>query len=110
VICRVITMPCRSPSPQLLRGQGRCGPTPWLEYFLSTLAETFESVRKEARRLAAEGVPTEPEPLGALDRRARIVLGCSRRSLASPRRKWRPPGLSERMARVLLTKWVEDGG
>jgi len=47
--------------------QGRAGAdlTPWVEYFVSTLAGTFEAVRKQARRLAREGLPaaggTEPK-------------------------------------------------
>jgi Fic family protein len=63
------------PHHNYYEGRADADLTPWVEYFLATLAETFESVRKEARRLAAEGVPADPEPLRALDRRARIVLG-----------------------------------
>jgi Fic family protein len=98
------------PHHNYYEGRADADLTSWVEYFLATLAETFEAVRKEAQRLATEGLPAEPEPLRALDRRARIVLGLfakvpritsSEVALAL--------GLSERMARVLLTKWVEDG-
>ncbi len=37
--------------------------TPWIEYFVRTLAVTFEAVCKEAKRLACEGIPIEPGPL-----------------------------------------------
>jgi Fic family protein len=98
------------PHHNYYEGRADADLTPWVEYFLATLAETFESVRKEARRLVREGAPAEPEPLRALDRRARIVLGL----FAKVPRVTAPEvaaalGLSERMARVLLTKWVEDG-
>jgi Fic family protein len=92
--------------------EGRAGAdlTPWVEYFLATLADTFESVRKEARRLAAEGVPAEPEPLRALDRRAWLVLALFEKApLITASEVARALGLSERMARVLLSKWVGDG-
>jgi Fic family protein len=84
--------------------------TPWVEYFLATLAETFEAVRREARRLATEGVPADPEPLRALDRRARIVLALfAKAPRITALEVAHALGLSERMARVLLTKWVKDG-
>jgi len=98
------------PHHNYYEGRADADLTSWVEYFLATLAETFKSVRKEVRRLAAEGVSAEPEPFRALDRRVRIVLGlfakvpritASEVALAL--------GLSERMSRVLLKKWVEDG-
>lgn len=55
-------------------------------------------------------MPDEPEPLRALDRRARIVLALFAKALRiTASEVARALGLSERMARVLLTKWVEDG-
>ena len=84
--------------------------TPWVEYFLATLAGTFEAVRKEAGRLAKAGVPVEPEPLRRLDRRARVVLGLFAKAerIAAPDVA-RILGLSERMVRLLLRQWVADG-
>jgi Fic family protein len=99
------------PHHNYYEGRADADLTPWVEYFLATLAETLEAVRKEARRLAAEGVPAaEPEPLRALDRRARIVLGLfAKVPRITALEVAHALGLSERMARVLLTKWVKDG-
>lgn len=98
------------PRHNYYEGRAEADLTPWVEYFVATLAETFEDVRREARRLAAQGVPDEPEPLRALDRRARIVLALFAKALRiTASEVARALGLSERMARVLLTKWVEDG-
>jgi Fic family protein len=98
------------PHHNYYEGRADADLTSWVEYFLATLAETFEAVRKEARHLAAEDVPAEPEPLRALDRRARIVLGLFAKAprITAPEVA-RALGLSERMARVLLSKWVGDG-
>ncbi|MBI2191989.1 MAG: Fic family protein [Planctomycetes bacterium] len=91
-------------------GRANADLTPWVEYFVTTLAGTFEAVRKEAKRLAKEGVPVEPEELRHLDRRARIVLGLFAKAdrIAAPDVA-RALGLSERMVRVLLQQWVKDG-
>lgn len=92
--------------------EGRAGAdlTPWVDYFIATLAGTFQAVRKEARRLAKSGVPVEPEPLRKLDRRARVVLGLFAKAerIAAPDVA-RALGLSERMVRLLLRQWVVDG-
>ena len=70
----------------------------------------FEAVRKEARRLAAQGVPVEPEPLRKLDHRGRIVLGLfAATDRIAAKDVAHALGLSDRMARVLLGKWVDDG-
>ena len=84
--------------------------TSWVEYFVATLAETFEAVRLEARRLADQGVLTEPEPLGKLDRRARIVLGLfAKADRITTADVAHALGLSPRMVRVLLRQWVAGG-
>jgi Fic family protein len=98
------------PHHNYYEGRADADLTLWVEYFLATLAEAFDSVRKEARHLAAEGVPADPEPLRALDRRARIVLGFfAKVPRITSQEVAAAIGLSERMARVLLTKWVEAG-
>ena len=98
------------PHHNYYEGRAEADLTPWVEYFIATLAETFEAVRREARRLVKKGAPVEPEPLRALDRRERIVLGLFANipRITAPEVA-RALGLSERMARVLLKKWVEDG-
>ena len=98
------------PHRNYYEGRADADLTPWVEYFIGTLSGTFEAVRKEAKRLAKEGVPVEPEELRKLDRRARIVLGLFAKTerIAAPDVA-RALGLSERMARVLLRQWVADG-
>ena len=98
------------PHHNYYEGRADADLTGWVGYFVTTLAETFEAVRKEARRLVKEGVPAEPEPLRKLDRRARIILSLFAKAdcVAAPDVA-RALGLSERMARVLLKGWVEDG-
>jgi Fic family protein len=98
------------PHHNYYEGRADADLTGWAEYFITTLAATFEAVRGEARRLVKEGVPSEPEPLRKLDRRARIVVGLFTQAdrVAAPDVA-RALGLSERMVRVLLQQWVKDG-
>ena len=98
------------PHHNYYEGRADADLTPWVEYIISTLGETFESVRREAKHLVKEGVPVEPEPLRKLDRRARSVfaLFANADTIASADVA-RVLGLSPRMARVLLRQWVADG-
>lgn len=98
------------PHHNYYEGRANADLTSWIEYFVSTLTSTFDAVRNEARRLIHEGVSVEPEPLRRLDRRTRIVLGLFGVSdrVAAPDVA-AAIGLSERMARVLLNQWVQDG-
>ena len=91
-------------------GRSEADLTPWLEYFISTLAAVFESVRLAAQKYVAEGQEAEPEDLRRLDHRARAVFGlfAGRETITSPQVA-AELGLSERMARNLLKDWVKDG-
>lgn len=91
-------------------GRGEADLTPWLEYFISTLAAVFEAVRLTAQKCAVEGLEEEPEDLRRLDHRARVVLGlfASKENITAPQVA-AELGLSERMARNLLGSWVKDG-
>ena len=91
-------------------GRSEADLTPWLEYFISTLAAVFEAVRLTAQKCAFEGRQAEPEELRRLDHRARVVLGlfAAKETLTAPQVA-AELGLSERMARNLLTDWVRDG-
>ena len=84
--------------------------TSWLEYFISTLHDVFESAKQEALKYIDVPIIPEPDEIRRLDYRARIVL------TVFVQREWITSadvagtlGLSERMARVLLAKWVSDG-
>ena len=91
-------------------GRSEADLTPWLEYFISTLAAVFEAVRLTAQKCAFEGRQAEPEELRRLDHRERVVLGlfASKETVTAPQVA-AELGLSERMARNLLTDWVRDG-
>jgi Fic family protein len=69
-------------------GRSEADLTPWLEYFISTLAEVFEAVRQKAQKCAGEGLQAEPEALRRLDYRARIVLGPLPRKRLLPLQMW----------------------
>ena len=91
-------------------GRSEADLTPWLEYFISTLAAVFEAVRLTAQKCAFEGRQAEPEELRRLDHRARVVLGlfAAKETVTAPQVA-AELGLSERMARNLLKDWVKDG-
>jgi len=91
-------------------GRSEADLTPWLEYFISTLAAVFEAVRLSAQKCAVEGLEDEPEDLRRLDHRARVVLGlfALKETITAPQVA-AELGLSERMARNLLKDWVKDG-
>jgi len=84
--------------------------TGWLNYFVGTLAEVFESARQEAAQYARSGLTVEPDGLRRLDHRARTVLALFvRREHITSADVAVALGLSERMARVLVAAWVSDG-
>lgn len=92
------------------QGRAQADLTAWIAYFTSLLAKVFTQAKDEAVKYARKGVPQEPEQLRRLDHRARIVL-----SLFAKKDKITAPdvaqalGLSSRMARILLQKWIKDG-
>ena len=92
------------------QGRAQADLTAWIEYFTSLLVKVFTQAKEEAVKYAKKGVPQEPEQLRRLDHRARIVL-----SLFAKKDKITAPdviqvlGLSSRMVRILMQKWVKDG-
>lgn len=91
-------------------GRSEADLTPWIKYFIRTLAEVFEAVREQAVKCAQQGVPAEPEELRHLDHRARIVLGlfANKETITSADVAFEL-ALSEGMARNLLREWVDQG-
>jgi len=84
--------------------------TGWIEYFVRTLSTVFEAAKQEALKHAGAPVATEPEELRRLDYRAKTVLALfSRQEQITSADVAVALGLSERMARVLLTEWVRHG-
>jgi Fic family protein len=91
-------------------GRSEADLSPWLEYSIGTLAEVFEVVRIRAQKCAENGRQEKPEALRSLDHRARVVLGLfAEKQTITASDVAKELGLSERMARNLLTGWVEDG-
>ena len=98
------------PHHNYYEGRAEADLTPWLEYFVTSVATVFQSVKEEAVRCAHNRIPVEPDALRKLDRRARRVL-----TLFSKHDRITAPevagllGLSDRMARVLVQGWVKEG-
>lgn len=91
-------------------GRAESDLTGWVEYFTSLLANVFTQAKDEALKYSEKGIAQEPQLLRQLDHRARIVLslfaGKDRivtQDVASAL------GLSTRMVRLLLQRWVKDG-
>ena len=98
------------PHHNYYKGHAEADLTPWLEYFIKTLAGVFTAAREEAQRYAAHGTPVEPEALRRLDHRARTVLALfARQEQITTADVAFALGLSARMARVLQSQWVGDG-
>ncbi len=98
------------PHHNYYEGRAEADLTPWLEYFVNTLAGVFIAAKDETLRNAEQGMPAEPEELRRLDHRARTVLALfAKTEDVTTSQVAATLGLSERMARVLLTTWVKDG-
>ncbi len=91
-------------------GRSEADLTGWLDYFVSTLSMVFAAAKEEALRYAGQGISTEPEELRRLDHRARIVVALfADREVIRASDVASALGLSDRMARVLMQQWVNDG-
>lgn len=98
------------PHHNYYEGRAEADVTPWLAYFVASVARVFQAVQKETQELGAKNLVAEPAAVRKLDRRARCVLslfaGQDRITTAEIARVL---GLSARMARVLVQQWVKDG-
>jgi Fic family protein len=98
------------PHHNYYEGRADADLTPWLEYFLKTLATVFTAAREEALAAAEQGRIVLPKAIRHLDPRARVALGLlANRERITAHEVASALGLSDRMARVLLRGWVEDG-
>ncbi len=92
------------------QGRAEADLTLWIAYFTSLLAKVFTQAKDEAVKYAKRGVPQEPEKLRRLDHRARIVLSLfAKKDKITASEAAKSLGLSSRMVRILLQKWVKDG-
>ena len=91
-------------------GRAEVDLTSWVAYFVALLAKVFKQAKDEALTLAKKGVPAEPQKLRQLDHRARMVLALfAKKERITAQDAAQVLGLSTRMARFLMIKWVEDG-
>jgi DNA-binding CsgD family transcriptional regulator len=82
----------------------------WLEYFVALVAQALAAAQATVEATAADRRPRVEDPLRRLDPRARSAFGLfADRETITTREVARRLALSERMVRVLLTRWVEDG-
>lgn len=98
------------PHHNYYEGRADADLTPWLDYFVTSVAAVSKAVREEALQCARKGLPAEPDLLRRLDRRARRVF-----ALFSKQDRITTPeiagvlGLSDRMVRNLVQAWVAEG-
>lgn len=98
------------PTTNYYEGRATADLSPWLEYFLSTLATVFTAAKEEVLRLAREGLNVEPDALRLLDPRARAVLALfTHQDRITALDVANTLGLSSRTARLLLNDWVKTG-
>jgi Fic family protein len=98
------------PSHNYYMGRAGADLTRWVEYFCEGMAESFETVRKRAEETAGAGAKDASRLLRGLDPRQRKALGLFHRSDAiTSHDVEKLLGLSQRMARNLLTAWVAAG-
>lgn len=98
------------PSHNYYMGRESADLTGWLDYFCQGMTDSFESVRKQAESAAGHGMPDQAEAIRRLDPRQRKALGLFRTSTTITSRDLETLfGISQRMARVLLSDWVADG-
>lgn len=91
-------------------GRAAADLTSWVEYFVCLLAKVFTHAKDEIMQHAEKGVQVVPEELRALDRRAKAVLSLfTKQNRITAQEVAAVLGLSGRMVRVLLAKWVQDG-
>ncbi|MFH1454096.1 MAG: Fic family protein [Armatimonadota bacterium] len=91
-------------------GRAEADLTSWIEYFASLLSKVFAQAKNETMLYSKIGVKIEPEKLRRLDRRPRIVLSLfAKKDRIAAKDVAQALGLSSRMSRILLQKWLKDG-
>ena len=92
------------------QGRDQADLTAWVEYFIKLLAKVFQQARDEAVRMGGEKGVVEPQELRLLDHRARTVLALFvKKDKIIVKDIAESLGLSDRMARILVSGWVKDG-
>lgn len=98
------------PHHNYYEGRGDVDLTSWIEYFIGLLASVFTIAKQETLQSASEGITVDNDDLRYLDPRIRAVMALfTQNNRITSSDVASTLGLSQRMARVLLKKWVEDG-
>lgn len=98
------------PHHNYYEGRAQADLTPWVDYFIKTLAAVFNSVWEEAQRHSQKAPVRQPGSWKRLDRRARAMLALfSDRELIKTMEIASALGLSQRMVRVLARQWISQG-
>ncbi|MBK6930664.1 MAG: Fic family protein [Saprospirales bacterium] len=91
-------------------GRAEADITKWVEYFCAGMAESFENVKRRAQETAGSSAQDFSSVLRRLDPRQRKALELFRHSSAiTSHDVGLLFGVSDRMARNLLSAWVDDG-
>lgn len=91
-------------------GRSEADLTQWLEYYVQVVKTVFDFIGNEAEAHSGPPGKAQINELSSLDRRARLVLALfSKQSTINSADVAQAIGLSERMARICLAKWVDDG-
>ncbi len=98
------------PSHNYYLGRAEADITNWVEYFCQGMAESFENVQKRAEEAAGGGAKDFSPLLRRLDPRQRRTLELFRETeTITSREVEKLFGVSQRMARNLLSAWVDAG-
>ena len=98
------------PHHNYYEGRANADLSSWMNYFLSTLAGAFGEVRDSVTRHTGQNLIVEPDFIRHLDHRSRIALSLfGNRETVTNVEVAQALGLSMRMARVLIKRWVDGG-
>ena len=90
-------------------GRSEADLTSWIEYFTDILVQVFENARVLASNYTHISSTQELEAIHKLDHRAQVVVTLfNSQEFITSADIATTLGLSERMARVLITKWVAE--
>ena len=98
------------PSHNYYEGRANADVSHWIEYFCNGMAESFDSVRRNAEQEASTGARDHSSQLRNLDPRQRkalqLFIGTSLITSSHIETLF---GISQRAARNILTAWVDSG-
>ena len=96
------------PHHNYYEGREKADLTGWIGYFVELLAKVFEAAGNEV--LTQGAIPSDPVLLRRLDHRQKNVLSMfASRDFLTVRELANNLGLSERMVRNIVNKWVQEG-